>query len=118
MDTTKWLNITEDEEELEDEFVSYESVWLMFPSLIISQILNSTKDTILFCIDGSRSMQSTIQPHETRPVKTGKRKKNEKNRSHFHQALQCALDVMKRKVVISPNDSLGIMFFNTVSDNA
>ncbi len=84
----------------------------------MSQILNSTKDTILFCIDGSRSMQSAVESHEAGPVKTGKRKKSEKTRSHFHQALQCALNVMKRKVVISPNDSLGIMFFNTVSGNS
>ncbi|KAF8340621.1 ku70-like protein [Cantharellus anzutake] len=96
MDTGKWLNITEDEDELEDEY-----------------ILSSTKDTILFCIDASQSMQSPIGSNGAEAVEIGKRGKRERPKSHFYQALKCALDIMKRKVVISPNDSLGILFFNT-----
>ena len=63
------------------------------------QFLSLSRDTILFCIDTSSSM------HEIPP--DGRRK------SYFHQALQCALDVMKRKIIICPNDSVGILFFNT-----
>ncbi|KAF8322618.1 ku70-like protein [Clavulina sp. PMI_390] len=61
-----------------------------------------TKDTILFCIDASESMQQI-------PDAKGAR-------SHLHNALQCALDVMKRKVITRPNDSVGILLFNTVRE--
>lgn len=40
--------------------------------------------------------------------------KPKKGKSHLHQALQCALDITKRKVIMCPNDSVGIIFFNTV----
>ncbi|KAF9507144.1 hypothetical protein BS47DRAFT_1398864 [Hydnum rufescens UP504] len=93
MDESKWVNLDADEED--DEYT----------------ILSATKDTILFCIDASSSM------HHVKPIQdpgTGKqKKKRKKNKSHFHQALQSALDIMKRKVIISPNDSVGILLFNT-----
>lgn len=35
-------------------------------------------------------------------------------RSNLHMALQCAVDVQKRKVLYGPQDSVGILLYNTV----
>jgi hypothetical protein len=61
------------------------------------------KDALLFCIDASESM---LEPRETR---VGEPK------SHLQTVLDIAVQLQKRKVITSPNDLVGIMFFNTVS---
>ena len=37
-----------------------------------------------------------------------------KKTSHLLQALEAAMQFQKRKVVVGPNDSVGILLFNTV----
>ena len=38
-------------------------------------------------------------------------------KSHFLSVLQAIIALQKRKVMYSPNDSVGILFFNTVRMN-
>lgn len=38
-----------------------------------------------------------------------------KKTSHLLRALDAAMQFQKRKVVVGPNDSVGILLFNTVS---
>jgi hypothetical protein len=125
MDTTKWITPEDEEDEWEDDPVCFtpnlcRDARFLIPQKrshympFILQFLNLNKDTILFCIDGSSSMHAI--PDLTDPRDKKGKAKPLKGKSLFQQALQCALDVMRRKVIICPNDSVGIMFFNTVSN--
>jgi hypothetical protein len=81
-----WSKIEEeDEEELEDE-----NFW------------KGHQDAVLFAIDCSESML------ELRDDGRGNQ------RSHLHIALEGCKDLQRRKAVVGPNDSVGIMVFNTV----
>ena len=42
---------------------------------------------------------------------------NKGPKSHLLSVLQAAIALQKRKVMYSPNDSVGILFFNTVRMN-
>jgi hypothetical protein len=60
---------------------------------------------ILFCIDCSESMQELRDdPKYEGGVKT----------SHLLTALEAAMQIQKKKVIVGPNDSVGILLFNTV----
>lgn len=38
--------------------------------------------------------------------------------SHLLSALEAAMQIQKKKVIVAPNDSVGILLFNTVSSPA
>lgn len=76
----------EEEEELED-----------------LSILEGKKDVILFCIDCSESMLELRDDPNYEDAKT----------CHLFTALEAATQIQKRKIVVGPNDSVGIMIFNT-----
>jgi ATP-dependent DNA helicase 2 subunit 1 len=68
------------------------------------------RDVILFCIDASESMQDlypdpAYADDEEEPVMT----------CHLYTALEAAMMIQKKKVVVGPNDCVGILLFNTVS---
>ncbi|KAF9072547.1 ku70-like protein [Rhodocollybia butyracea] len=70
-----------------------------------NSFFDSKKDVILFCIDCSPSMlELRPDPESEDPnLKT----------SHLYTALTVAMQLQKRKVVTNPNDSFGILLFNT-----
>ena len=76
-------------------------LWLKF-----AQHYGGTKDTVLFCIDASESMQ-TLHDVENDEGET-------MSKSSLHGALEAALAVSKSKIVSGPSDLIGIMLFNTV----
>lgn len=60
---------------------------------------------ILFAIDCSESMfELRDDPNYEGEVKT----------CHILTALEAVVQIQKKKVIVGPNDSVGIMFFNTV----
>lgn len=59
---------------------------------------------ILFAIDCSPSMLELRDDPVYEDVKT----------CHLLAALEAAMQIQKKKVVVGPNDSVGIMLFNTV----
>ena len=59
---------------------------------------------VLFAIDCSESMQALHDDPKNEGQKT----------SHLLTALEAAMQIQKRKVVVGPNDSAGILLFNTV----
>ncbi len=59
---------------------------------------------ILFAIDCSESMLELREDPDYEDVKT----------CHLLIALEAAMQVQKRKVLVGPNDAVGIMLFNTV----
>ncbi|KAI5122729.1 hypothetical protein M0805_009814 [Coniferiporia weirii] len=61
------------------------------------------KDIILFAIDCSTSMQTL----HADPKKEGAQT------SHLLTALEAAMQIQKRKIVVGPNDAAGILLFNT-----
>ncbi|KAF8824695.1 hypothetical protein HHX47_DHR7000139 [Lentinula edodes] len=83
-----WNRVDEDEEdELQD-----------------AAFFDAKKDVILFCIDCSPSMLALRPDHEDETKMT----------SHLYAALNSAMNLQKRKVVTGPNDSFGILLFNTL----
>ncbi|KAJ4466240.1 SPOC like C-terminal domain-containing protein [Lentinula aciculospora] len=64
---------------------------------------DAKKDVILFCIDCSPSMLQ-LRPDPEDETKTT---------SHVYAALNSAMNLQKRKVITGPNDSFGILLFNT-----
>ncbi|KIP11019.1 hypothetical protein PHLGIDRAFT_173036 [Phlebiopsis gigantea 11061_1 CR5-6] len=80
----------EDDEELQD------SSWY-----------EGKKDVILFAIDCSESMHEPRDDPEYEDVKT----------CHVLRALEAAMQIQKRKVIVGPSDSVGIMMFNTTRRN-
>jgi len=86
-----WSKIDEDEEdELQD--TSY---------------LDGKKDVILFCIDCSPSMLELHDDPKYEDLQT----------CHLYTALEAAMEIQKRKVIVGPNDAVGIMLFNTTRRN-
>ncbi|KAJ3862177.1 SPOC like C-terminal domain-containing protein [Lentinula novae-zelandiae] len=82
-----WNRVDEDEEdELQD-----------------AAFFDAKKDVILFCIDCSPSMLALRPDPEDET----------KNTRHLYAALNSAMNLQKRKVVTGPNDSFGILLFNT-----
>lgn len=71
---------------------------------ITIQWFEGKRDVILFCIDCSESMQ---EPRDD-PVYEGL------ETSHLLAALDAAMRIQKRKVIVGPADSVGILLFNTV----
>lgn len=78
------------------------------PNLVLTnsslQYRNSGRDAILICIDGSKSMQASRTDEDGQPAA-----------SYFHEALECATNLVKRKALVSPYDMFGILLYNTVS---
>ena len=58
----------------------------------------------MFAIDCSDSMLELRDDPNYEDVKT----------CHLFTALEAAMQISKRKVVVGPNDAVGIMLFNTV----
>ncbi|KAH9043941.1 SPOC like C-terminal domain-containing protein [Lactarius pseudohatsudake] len=64
-------------------------------------------DVILFAIDCSPSMLALRDDPNYEDAKT----------SHFLGALNAAVQIQKRKVIVGPYDSVGVMFYNTTRRN-
>lgn len=69
------------------------------------QLYEGKRDVILFCIDCSPSMLELYEDPRYEDVQTCK----------LLTALEAAMQIQKRKVLVGPNDAVGIMLFNTVS---
>lgn len=65
------------------------------------------KDVILFAIDCSESMHELRDDPNYEDTKT----------SHLFMALDAAMQIQKKKVIVGPNDSVGILLFNTTREN-
>ena len=101
-----WNKIEDDEdEELQDYSVSRSS-W--GPRALPSnsrQFYEGKRDVILFCIDCSPSMLQLREDPRYEDVQT----------CNLMVALEAAMQIQKRKVLVGPNDSVGVVLFNTVS---
>ncbi|KZT73452.1 Ku DNA-binding complex, Ku70 subunit [Daedalea quercina L-15889] len=86
-----WNRIDEDEEEELEDASYYEG----------------KKDVILFCIDCSPSMLELREHPKYENLQT----------CHLYTALEAAMNIEKRKVMVGPNDAVGIMLFNTTKRN-
>ncbi|KAF9012092.1 ku70-like protein [Hymenopellis radicata] len=87
MSYDEWNKVEdEDDEELQD-----------------TSFMETKKDVILFCIDCSPSMQAMFDDPVYEDVQT----------SNLYMALDAAMQIQKKKVVVGPNDSIGILLFNT-----
>ncbi|KAH0833364.1 SPOC like C-terminal domain-containing protein [Lanmaoa asiatica] len=82
-----WNVIDDEEEELQD-----------------ASFFEGKRDVILFCIDCSESMHELRDDPVYENVQT----------SHLLAALDAAMQIQKKKVIVGPNDSVGILLFNTV----
>jgi len=71
---------------------------------IVAQWFEGKRDVILFCIDCSESMQESREDPVYEGVQT----------SHLLVALDGAMQIQKRKAIVGPADSVGILLFNTV----
>ncbi|KAG6372151.1 SPOC like C-terminal domain-containing protein [Boletus reticuloceps] len=85
-------NVIEEEEELE---------------LQDSSFFEGKRDVILFCIDCSESMHELRDDPVYENVQT----------SHLLTALDAAMQIQKKKVIVGPNDSVGVLLFNTTRLN-
>ncbi|KAJ7167691.1 SPOC like C-terminal domain-containing protein [Mycena filopes] len=65
--------------------------------------LESKKDVILFCIDCSESMLELRDDPVYENTQT----------CHAYAALDAAMQIQKKKVIVGPNDAVGILLFNT-----
>ncbi|PPQ83990.1 hypothetical protein CVT25_000536 [Psilocybe cyanescens] len=81
-----WNALEEEEEELQD-----------------ASMFDTKRDVILFCIDCSESMLEPYDDPKYEDVKT----------CHLFTALEAAMQIQKKKIIVGPNDSVGIMLFNT-----
>ncbi|THH23094.1 hypothetical protein EUX98_g8084 [Antrodiella citrinella] len=72
-----------------------------------TSFFESKKDVILFAIDCSISMLELHEDPKYEDVKT----------CHLFTALEAAMEISKRKVIVGPNDAVGIMLFNTTRKN-
>lgn len=101
-----WNNIDDEEdEELQDASVSYH-FWgniSVFLDLYVQQF-EGKRDVILFCIDCSESMLALRDDPNYENVQT----------CHVYSALEAAMQIQKKKIIVGPNDSVGIILFNTV----
>ncbi|KJA25055.1 hypothetical protein HYPSUDRAFT_37999 [Hypholoma sublateritium FD-334 SS-4] len=67
-------------------------------------IFESKRDVILFCIDCSESMLKLYDdPKYEESVQT----------CHLYYALDAAMQLQKKKIIVGPNDAVGIILFNT-----
>ena len=74
-------------------------------SICSEQFYEGKRDVILFCIDCSPSM---LEMREDERYEDGVQTCN------LMIALEAAMQIMKKKVLVGPNDAVGIMLFNTV----
>lgn len=65
--------------------------------------LDMRRDVILFCIDCSPSMLELREDPEYEDVQT----------CNLFVALKAAMEIQKKKVIVGPNDMVGILLFNT-----
>ncbi|KAL1746005.1 ku70-like protein [Schizophyllum fasciatum] len=65
--------------------------------------LEGKRDVILFCIDCSASMLALYEDPEYEDAQT----------CHLFTALEAAMQIQKKKIIVGPNDQVGIMLFNT-----
>ncbi|KAI0636286.1 ku70-like protein [Trametes polyzona] len=70
-------------------------------------IYESKRDVILFCIDCSPSMFEMREDERYEDVQT----------CNLMVALEAAMQIQKKKVLVGPNDAVGIMLFNTAKRN-
>lgn len=68
------------------------------------QLYESKRDVILFCIDCSPSMLEMRDDERYEDVQT----------CNLMVALEAAMQIQKKKVLVGPNDAVGIVLFNTV----
>lgn len=68
-----------------------------------SSLYDGKRDVILFCIDCSESMTAVYDHPEYEGLRT----------SHLYTALEAAMQIEKKKIIVGPRDSVGIMLFNT-----
>lgn len=102
-----WNNIDDEEEdELQDLSVSRHSSrsYASQSSPRVVQIYESARDVILFCIDCSESMLKPYDDPKYENVQT----------CHLYNALDAAMQLQKKKILVGPNDAVGILLFNTV----
>jgi ATP-dependent DNA helicase 2 subunit 1 len=102
-----WNKFDEDEdEELQDTSVRTFAIGPMVTRLTIGllQYFDRKHDVILFAIDCSQSMLALRGDPNYENTKT----------SRLLTALDAAVQIQKRKVVVGPYDSVGIMLYNTV----
>ncbi|KAI9001483.1 ku70-like protein [Trametes punicea] len=85
-------NKTEDDEEEEMQDAS---------------LFEGKHDVILFCIDCSPSMLQMREDERYEDTKT----------CNLMISLEASMQIMKRKVLVGPNDAVGIMLFNTTRRN-
>ncbi|KAI0682970.1 ku70-like protein [Cerioporus squamosus] len=72
-----------------------------------TSLYEGKRDVILFCIDCSPSMLELYEDPRYEDVQTCK----------LLTALEAAMQIQKRKVLVGPNDAVGIMLFNTTKRN-
>ncbi|KAF9262489.1 Ku DNA-binding complex, Ku70 subunit [Marasmius fiardii PR-910] len=65
--------------------------------------METKRDVILFCIDCSSSMHELYDDPVYEGVQT----------CHLFAALDAAVQIQKKKIITGPNDSVGILLFNT-----
>ena len=94
----------EDQDELQDASVGLHLFRPSNPLTQSPQWFEGKRDVILFCIDCSESMQELRDDPVYEGVQT----------SHLLETLDAAMRIQKRKVIIGPTDSVGILLFNTV----
>ncbi|KAI0353683.1 ku70-like protein [Trametes cingulata] len=70
-------------------------------------LFEGKRDVILFCIDCSPSMLEMREDERYEDVQT----------CNLMIALEAAMQIQKRKVLVGPNDAVGIMLFNTTKRN-
>ncbi|KAH9948578.1 ku70-like protein [Amylocystis lapponica] len=87
----EWNKLDEDEEDELQDTSYYEG----------------KKDVILFCIDCSESMLELHDDPKYEDMQT----------CHLFTALEAAMQIQKRKVLVGPNDAVGVMLFNTSRKN-
>jgi hypothetical protein len=81
--------------------------WLRLPTSLtigLLQYFERKHDVILFAIDCSQSMLALHEDPNYENTKT----------SRLLKALDAAVQIQKRKVVVGPYDSVGILLYNTV----
>jgi ATP-dependent DNA helicase 2 subunit 1 len=77
---------------------------LTVPTDSRQQLFETKRDVILFAIDCSPSMLAPYADPENDGTQT----------CHLLTALDAAVQIQKKKAIVGPNDSVGIMLFNTV----
>lgn len=103
-----WNHLDEDEdEELQDTSVRTPAIGSTATNrthISSLQFFERKHDVILFAIDCSQSMLALDEDPNYENTKT----------SRLLTALDAAVQIQKRKVVVGPYDSVGIMLYNTV----